>query len=863
MRLTTRNGTVLSPLPSALAALVVGAAVLTFALDLATGALPVHSLYYLPIVLASVTFGMTGGISAAVVAMGLYLAANPDLLKPRHAEADLIQLVLFLLVGAVASQQVWVTRKQRASEIKYRRLFESAKDGLLTLDGETGEITEVNPFLTELLGYSRQELLGRRLWEIGAFADVMAGTIPFHELQSNECVRCEHLPLETKSGQSVVVEFVSSTILADSKKVIQCNIRDISARTRAESQLALRDAALNAAANAIVITDREGAIEWVNPAFSKLTGYTVAESVGKNPRELVKSGRHEQTFYKDLWDTIRSGQVWRGEIVNLRKDGSLYTQDQVITPVRDAQGEVRHFIGVAQDITARKNAEQVLRTTEERMRFALDGARAGLWDLDYATDVLQGSETFEAHLGRPGTFGRTVDALFECCHPLDREALRERIETANRVGGDFFAEYRILWPDGTVRWLRGVGRVDLGEHGEPVRAVGISLDTTDRHTLEEQYLQAQKMEAIGRLAAGVAHDFNNLLTAILGYAELVRAGLPPDDSRRGDIEEIQKAGTSAMTLTQQLLAFSRKQIIEPTLLDLNLVVSGLRTMLDRLIGEDVNIVLRLSIDPAWVKADSGQMEQVVLNLAVNARDAMPEGGTLTITTALADLDEDYATTHFAVRPGSYSALTVNDTGTGITPEVRARLFEPFFTTKAVGKGTGLGLATVHGIVKQNGGSIGVYSEVGKGTSFTVYLPRVEAVESASPAAPSKPSRLDRAATVLVVEDAEGLLKLTRRMLERAGHTVLAAANADEALQLVEECPTIDLILSDVVMPGTSGPDLARQLVERRPTLKVIYMSGYTEDAIAQHGILKPGIAFLHKPFSAEALGQKVREVLDR
>jgi two-component system cell cycle sensor histidine kinase/response regulator CckA len=350
---------------------------------------------------------------------------------------------------------------------------------------------------------------------------------------------------------------------------------------------------------------------------------------------------------------------------------------------------------------------------------------------------------------------------------------------------------------------------------------------------------------------------------ILGFCELLLADIDPDDPRRADIAEIQKAGTSAAVLTRQLLAFGRKQIIDPTVLDMNVVVADMRPMLGRLIGEDVKVVLGLGPDLAPVTADRGQVEQIVLNLAVNARDAMPKGGTLTIETANVDLDEHYAKTHLAVKPGPHVALTVTDTGTGMTPQVQARLFEPFFTTKAVGKGTGLGLATVHGIVMRSGGSVNVYSEVGRGTSFKVYLPRADAEEVVVDAPPPFARPRAGAQTVLVVEDAEELRELTSRLLRRQGYTVLLAANADEALQLFERNPSIDVLLTDVVMPGASGPELTRRLVERRPELKVIYMSGYTEEAIVQHGVLKPGIAFLHKPFTSEALGRKLRETLDR
>jgi len=361
----------------------------------------------------------------------------------------------------------------------------------------------------------------------------------------------------------------------------------------------------------------------------------------------------------------------------------------------------------------------------------------------------------------------------------------------------------------------------------------------------------------------VAHDFNNVLTVILGFCELLLTSPGLDDARQADIAEIQKAGAHGAGLTRQLLAFSRKQIIEPTLLDLNVVVADMQAMLGRLIGEHVKVVVALRPDLALVTADRGQVEQVVMNLAVNARDAMPKGGTMTIETANVELDEHYAKLHLAVTPGSYVALIVTDTGTGMTPEVQARLFEPFFTTKEPGKGTGLGMATVYGIVMRSGGSVGVYSEVGKGTAFKVYFPRAAATEMVADA----PATLARphvgTQTVLLVEDVPSLRDLSKRLLERHGYTVLVAADADEALRLFAKNPSIDVLLTDVVMPGASGPELTNQLMQQRPGLRVLYMSGYTEEAMAQHGVIGPGIAFLNKPFTSEALGAKIREVLEQ
>ena len=517
---------------------------------------------------------------------------------------------------------------------------------------------------------------------------------------------------------------------------------------------------------------------------------------------------------------------------------------------------------VALGIERHRSAE-ALRTAEERMRFALEAAGVGIWDKDFTSGTLEWSEILESQHGLPpGTFGGTFEAFTNCVHPDDREALAATMSKAHAAGGDFTVLYRVLLPAGPPRWLSGAGRIVHDAHGKPVRGIGICLDVTERHSLEAQYLQAQKMEAIGRLAGGVAHDFNNLLTVILGFCELLLADRD-DDPHRLDIVEIQKAAMRAAGLTGQLLAFSRKQIVEPMRLDLNVVVADMKGMLGRLIGEDVRIVMGLRPGLAAILADRGQVEQIILNLAVNARDAMPKGGTLSIETADVELDEHYATQHFGVKPGAYVALTLSDTGSGMTPEVQARVFEPFFTTKEVGKGTGLGLATVHGIVSRSGGHVGVYSEIGRGTSFKVYFPRTDTAEGVADTPVPVARRRSDGATILVVEDADGLRALIGKMLRRLRYTVLAAASGEEALRLFEENPSIDVVLTDVVMPGTSGPALMTELIKQRPALNVIYMSGYTEDAIVHHGVLDPGIAFLHKPFTAERLDRKIREVLSR
>ena len=622
----------------------------------------------------------------------------------------------------------------RASETRYRRLFEAARDGIFILDADSWEIRDVNPFLLNLLGFSRAELLGRKLWEIGPLRDVLLSKVDFEELQTREFIRYENLPLETREGKHVEVEFVSNVYISGDRKVIQCNIRDITERKRAEAEHVRLVTAIEQSAEAVLMTNTEGEIQYVNPAFTRITGYSRDEVLGHNPR-ILKSGKQDPAFYQQLWATILKGEIWHGELINRRKDGSLYSEQMSIAPVRSAGGEVTYFIATKQDVTEHKK-------------------------------------------------------------------------------------------------------------------------------LEQQLIQAQKMEAVGRLAGGVAHDFNNLLTIINGYAQLLIEPISPQDPRRGHLKEILMAGERAASLTRQLLAFSRRQVLEPRVLNLNSVLADVAKMLRRLIGEDVELVATLKPDLGRVKVDPGQIEQVIMNLAVNARDAMPQGGKLFVETSNVEIDANYARSHSPMMPGKYVMVAVSDTGCGMDLETQAHAFEPFFTTKEKGHGTGLGLATVYGIVKQSGGFIWVYSVPGRGSTFKIYLPVVEeALPTAEPA--EVPAELAKGSeTVLVVEDEGGVRSLVCEALASHGYKVLEAAGAASALEISEKyTEPIHLLLTDVVMPQTGGKELAKGFSTLHPETKVLYMSGYTDDAIVRHGILERGTSFLQKPFQPRALLLKIREVL--
>jgi PAS domain S-box-containing protein len=601
--------------------------------------------------------------------------------------------------------------------------------------------------------------------------------------------------------------------------------------------------------------------EW-NPAAEQLFGYSKEEVLGKEVFSKIILPE-EMPHIDGLADRLRTGDMIAHSVNrNLTKDGRVLTCRWFNTPLIRGDGGFAGTLALGEDVTGQRRAEEALRLRER----ALESVSQGIVITDPArpdNPIIYANPAFERLTGytRAEVIGRNGRFLQG---PATDAAATAELRRAVQAGRSCSVEVANYRKDGSTFWnALSVSPVrDAG--GQLTHFVGVLTDVTERRKLEDQYRQSQKMEVVGRLAGGVAHDFNNLLTVINGYGEMVLAVLPSGHPARESVVEMVKSGERAAALTRQLLAFSRQQVLAPRVLNLNTVITETERMLRRVIGEDIELATRLQPSLGPVRADPGQLEQVLLNLAINARDAMPQGGRLTVETRDVDLDEAYAVEHAGAIPGRYAVLAVSDTGVGMTPEVRARVFEPFFTTKGPGKGTGLGLATVHGIVSQSGGRVEVYSEIGHGTTFKVYLPRFGESPSANRRLQSRLTATPRGnETILLAEDEESVRALSRYVLRDCGYAVLEAADGEEALKLCAgERGEIHLLVSDVVMPGMGGRQLAERLRALRPDIRVLYLSGYADDAVIRHGVLEAEVNFLQKPFSVSALARKVREVLD-
>jgi PAS domain S-box-containing protein len=599
----------------------------------------------------------------------------------------------------------------------------------------------------------------------------------------------------------------------------------------------------------------------INAEFTKLTGWTREEVLGRTTADLKLVDDEDAS---PLRAQLEKGLSLTDEEVKIRTcDGQLryVIMGTVLVDMRNG----RHAITTFVDITARKNADEGLRRSEEQLAGVINSAMDAIITIDSDQCVVLFNAAAEKMFGCAAdeAFGASIERFIP---QRFRSAHSTHIEHFGRTN----VTRRTMSLPGTIFGLRNDGEEfpieasisQLVTDGQKFYTV-ILRDITERKQLEEQFRQSQKLEAIGHLAGGIAHDFNNLLTVINGYGDLALRKLKEDDPARDNIREIRVAGDRAAGLTGQLLAFSRKQVLQPIVLNLNVVIEGLEKMLRRIIRE--SIIFRITLDPNLgnVKADLGQIEQILMNLAVNARDAMMKGGTLTIETQNVFLDEDYVSQHLEIVPGPFVRVTITDTGDGMDEQTRLRIFEPFFTTKERGKGTGLGLSTVYGIVKQSGGDIMVYSELNHGTTFKIYFPRVD--EDIMPYTRGQLENADNSGTetILLVEDEDMVRNLAGSILTSYGYKVMAAASGSEAIEIVNAYDnTIHLLLTDVIMPGMGGSELRKNMIRQRPGIKVLFMSGYTDDTVGHSGVLEAGCAFIEKPFTPDSLARKVREVLN-
>ena len=763
----------------------------------------------------------------------------------------------------------------RESEERYRGLVELAPDGIVV--HRAGKIVFANDAAARLFGAATPDaLIDRAVVDLvhPDFRPAVAERIGQARPMGTKMPISEERLLQL-DGTAFDAEITSIVVAYRGDRATQAVIRDVSERRRAEAKIRRQALVFETIGDAVMVTDPDAVIIDWNPAAERIFGYSRAEMIGRRPIVFhhpdVGSGLHE-TIAAAL---AREGR-WAGEVKFLRKDGAEGFADVVVVVQHDASGKPIAHIGVNRDITERRRAEMALRESEERLACIVETSAGGIVIVDRSGRVTFANPAAERILGleRDDAAGRMYDDPRWKITAVDGRPFPEadlpfvRVMATGRPVHD--VEHAIAREDGR-RTILSVSAAPLrGPDGEVTGVVGSLHDVTERYRVlealrqsEAQLRQAQKMEAVGRLAGGVAHDFNNLLTAILGFSDMLLADLGTADSRREDVMEIRKAGERATALTRQLLAFSRRQVLQPRVLDVNSLVGDLERMLRRLIGEDIELVTDLAPELWAVMADPGQLEQVLMNLVVNARDAMPGGGVITIETSNKAVDETYVREHPIVEAGDFVMLTVSDTGIGMDEATQSRVFEPFFTTKRAGEGTGLGLAMAYGIVKQSGGFIEVSSEVGRGTTFTILLP------VAAQSAPGAGRARDRDATpggcetVLLVEDEEAVRYLARRALERAGYRVIDARHGQDALALCADGDTpVHLLVTDVVMPQMGGRDLAERLATLQPSARVLYMSGYTDDEIIRRGMIDRQTAFLQKPFTAAQLLHRVRKVLD-
>jgi two-component system, cell cycle sensor histidine kinase and response regulator CckA len=753
----------------------------------------------------------------------------------------------------------------KKSEEKYRALIENSLQGISIIQDD--RFVFCNNAFAAMTGYSVEELfsLGDAIVLLHPDDQILARRRHDDRIAGRPVPTQNEHRIIKKDGKVRWNEIRASLVDFNGRPAVQHVSVDITERREADIALRESEERFRQIAETIEeifwIYDVESRVTtYLSPAFERIWGYP-RDCVVNNPEPFMDPVHPDDRAYVTVMaEPFQKGQPVSFEYRIIRPDGTIRYIWNRGFPITDENGQVKRYVGVGQDVTAWRQAEEDLRESREYLTQIINRISDPIFVKNdehkyvLVNDALCEFEQKprEQLLGR-GSFDDLPEAL--AAYLLEREA------EVFRTGKEGLSEDTITDRKGKPHTLLAKKSLLVDKKGNR-QIVGVLRDITDHKRLEAQFMQAHKMEAIGALAGGVAHDFNNLLNVINGYAEVLLEEFAENDPKRRDLEQIKNAGQRAASLTTQLLAFSRRQILKPEILDLNTIITNIGSMLRRLIGENIEFLSNLQSDLGLVRADPGKIEQAIINLAINARDAMPQGGRLILETANVDLDDNFVQEDSVAGPGRYVMLSVCDNGTGMDARTQERIFEPFFTTKEKGKGTGLGLPTVYGTVKQSNGFIWVYSEPGKGTTFKIYFPRAEGHITKMPAEKSIEPGLRGSETILVVEDEELVRTLACRVLRDRGYTILEASDGAEALDKAQSYDdAIDMVFTDVVMPGMSGSELVSRLKDVRPNIKALYASGYTDSAIVHNGSLDFEVAFLQKPFTVESLARKVREVL--
>lgn len=750
------------------------------------------------------------------------------------------------------------------SDLERVKMLQSISDAFFALDQEW-RFTYINPRAEKLLQRSNADLMGKSIWD--EFPEALGSA--FQENYEHAVTFGESVSFEEYFAPLEAWYEVSAYPMQDGLSVY---FRDVTAQRRRDEHLRLLDAAVLRLNDILLITDAGSLdasaggpkIVYVNDAFLRHTGYTREEVIGQTPRMLQGPGTDRSQL-----DRIRQAlQKWepvRAELVNYSKDGRAFDLEIDIVPLANQAGKYTHWVAVQRDVTERKRAEEARRLSDERFRLVSKATNDVIWDWDLVANKIWWSDAITTLYGHPFNEEHTdPDIWANRIHASDREQVLDQLRSVIAGAGNVWShEYRFMRADGSAAIVSDQAFIIRDQAGTALRILGSMRDMTEQRELQQKLRESQKLEAVGQLTGGVAHDFNNLLTVILGNAEELSQLLSEDPQLRQMAEMTATAAARGAELTAHLLAFARRQPLQPMVSDLNRLVQGMEGLFRRTLSEDIDIEFVRCAGLWQTEVDPGQLEVALLNLMVNARDAMPLGGKLTIETANARLDDDYAANHSEVIAGQYVMVSVTDTGNGMDPVTASRAFEPFFTTKAAGKGSGLGLSIVFGFVKQSRGHIKIYSEIGEGTSIKLYFPRSHLAASAIVPARNEEVVLGGTERILLVEDDDLVREHLANQLASLGYRVLQAGNGPEAIGILWETTGVDLLLTDIVMPGgMNGRELAERARHFRPDLKVLFTSGYTENAIVHHGRLDPGVELLSKPYRRKELAAKVRKVLD-